>query len=527
MPDTQDLPQVAPIGGTASASGGVVAPADINALVGDLNAKANAPLPDMYSQGTSVTGAHVPTVRPYQPQDDNRTPITGKANDIKHARHENAIAGMSNAIGKFAQDAELKKQDRLKDKIQTVLKAKQNIANAQVVLNDPNASQQQKQMATAVLNANKTSMEGILSEDKDRKALQKAFDVSFVDPEKNKTPEVQTMQKAVKEFKSAGPFNADNPQEHAVAQIASGASSSANSAGSVPSMQPAKPNLPAPAQTPVTKAAATPYADAALKKDLPTIEANPQYAAALKQRETAQAQLAKVLPVLVTKEMDAQVQAAKDGNANARATFTQANDNFRKALDDITKIQGIDMQDKNRLQVEAKRAWATVASASIRANAAIKVAEMGNMTKENIAQLKQQSVQPIDKLIDEATNRMKSYGQRQAQIDLMKDEGQKDQAQKMLNYSMQQDQSLLKEYQDQKAKILGIPTPTETESKPEKGFLETIGDDVMSLFSSNKDDKNAGAKSEQPSSKPAQSDNLLGSDKSDESDNSEDDSDKY
>ena len=91
--------------------------------------------------------------------------------------------------------------------------------------------------------------------------MQKALDISFVDPEKNKTPEVQAYQKAMAEFKEAGPFNADNPAEHAVAQAAKAPqmSDKPNVQGMIP---------PAPNLQPVPKSQ-TPYADKALAKDMP------------------------------------------------------------------------------------------------------------------------------------------------------------------------------------------------------------------------------------------------------------------
>ena len=71
-----------------------------------------------------------------------------------------------------------------------------------------------------VIEANKKQLQTILTDPKKlQKQMLKALDISFVDPEKNKTPEVQAYQKLpMKDFKEAGPFNSDNPAEHEAAQ---------------------------------------------------------------------------------------------------------------------------------------------------------------------------------------------------------------------------------------------------------------------------------------------------------------------
>ena len=93
------------------------------------------------------------------------------------------------------------------------MKAQQQVANAEKVMADPNASDTTRQMAQNILQSNKKKIQDIASDPKDHKQLAKALDISFTDPEKNKTPEVQALQAATKEFKAAGPFTADNPQE--------------------------------------------------------------------------------------------------------------------------------------------------------------------------------------------------------------------------------------------------------------------------------------------------------------------------
>jgi hypothetical protein len=356
--------------------------------------------------------------------------------------------------------------------------------------------------------------------------MAKALDISFVDPEKNKTPEVQAYQQAVKEFQAAGPFKSDNPQEHAVAQAAQGAPS-----GTGQSKQQAQP------QQQAQPKSQTPYADSALSKDSPTIAENPQYNAVLKQKEAAQKQLTTMIPHLIDTESKAQIQAAKDGNAQSLEVLKAANTFRTHAMDNITKLNIADAKDATTLKTTAMRDSATIASASIRAAAAVKVAQTNGLTREQVAQIHTAGATDIDKHINSTEQALKTYGQREADIkssSAMSNE-QKNDALKALDNSRTQDQNKLQALQDIRAKDFpDIPPATQQQPdapKPE-GMLSKIFDLLTYPAGTfdNKEKPNANSNSGS-SSKPADNKsgiNLIGNDESDEAgDDPSEDSDSY
>lgn len=389
---TPTVPQIAPV---QSAAGGLATPQDIGDLLGPIATRANASLPDPYTQGTQVAEPHYHERAPQQTnRPTNTAPITGQVADVKRARRQNAVAGLANTISMAGNAIQEKKNNKLKDQLTDVMKAKQNIVNATAVMQNPASSDTLKQQAQKVLDANKKQLNTILSDPKTTKQMQKALDISFVDPEKNKTPEVQTYQAAMKEFKEAGPFNADNPQEHAVAQAAK-----------APQMTDARqPPLPPPAPNlqPVPKSQ-TPYADKALAKDLPSIEVNPLYAPALKQQQDAQKQLATIVPKLIDAQMKATVQAAKDGNAAARAQFSATVNLIKQSSDIIAKSKLQEGKDKAAMSRTAANNAARLKDTTLRVNAALEIAKNKNLTKEQSDSIKSNSLETLGKEINVAT----------------------------------------------------------------------------------------------------------------------------
>jgi hypothetical protein len=526
MANTPQIPNIPTMAPTQSAAGGVATPSDIGSLMAPIVAAANQPVPDPYTQGVQVAEPHLKQIVPASQYRDNR-PIQGDVQDKNRARRQNSVAGLANMIGNFGQKIQERKQAALKDRLVDVMKYKQNAENAQTVLNDPNASPQAKQMAQKVADANKKQLNDLLSDPKHQKEMAKALDISFVDPDKNKTPEVQAYQQAVKEFKAAGPFTSDNPQEYAVAQAAQGG-------GQAQSKQPVQTQQ---STQPQQQKSQTPYADAALKKDSPTIAQNPQYAAVVQQKQAAQKQLATMIPHLIDTESKAQIQAARDGNAAAREVFKASSDFRAKALDDITKLNIADAKDATTLKTTAMRDAATIASASIRANAAVKVAQVNGLSREQVQNVKQQGATDLDKHINATEQALKTYGQREADIknSTTMSDTQKKQALDALNYSRQQDTNKLKALQDIRAKNFpDIPPPTTEEAPPKagEGILGKIFDMLTYPAGSfdSKEKPNADTKpaaSSEPANKQ-QGINLIGNDESDESGNdSSEDSDSY
>jgi hypothetical protein len=521
------IPKLAP---TESASGGLATGQDIASILAPIQEKATAPLPSPYAQGVQVAEAHQKQIVPYEPVNENHRPLSDQATSLRIARHQNATAGLANMIGKFGQKLQEQKQANLKDKIVDVMKAKQNVANAnQVLSQDPN-----NEMAKKVLEANKKQLNNILSDPKHQKELAKAFDISYVDPEKNKTPEIQAAQAAAKEFKAAGQFNSDNPQEHQVADMASRPPNLPAPKSPQVTQNPmtARPNLPAPTAPNVSKST-TPYADAALAKDMPTISENPQYNLAVQQQQQAQKQMAAMVPKLIEAESKAQLQAVKDDNAGARLQYKSAMDFRTRTMQALAKLQGIDAENATKLKVQASRSASELGAATIRANAITKVAELNGMSKETVAGLKTQGAADLDKKINTVTTTLKSYGQREADIksSSLPEEEKKKQLD-MLDFSRQQDANMLAEYQKLRAeKFPDIPPPQMAQpTKPDgPGLLHRIFTGVANIvtpeFEGKKDANSTGTSGPASSSqadKPTRVD-AVGSDDSDESGNDEDD----
>lgn len=394
VPTTPLLPQIAPV---QSASGGIATPQDIGDLLSPIAARANAPLPDPYTQGTQVAEPHYHERAPQQTnRPTNTAPITGQVADVKRARRQNAVAGLANTISMAGNAIQEKKNNKLKDQLTDVMKAKQNIANATAVMQNPASSDILKQQAQKVLDTNKKQLNTILSDPKTTKQMQKALDISFVDPEKNKTPEVQTYQAAMKEFKEAGPFNADNPQEHAIAEAAKNPQQSMTAKPSTGVIPPA-PNL-----QPVPRSQ-TPYADKALAKDLPSIEANPQYAPAVKAQQDAQKQLATIVPKLIEAEIKAQLQAARDVNSANRVEFTAQANIYRDSQKAIATSKLQSDKDKAAMSRRAAEDATSRFNTLARVNAALKIAENKQLSKEQSDSIKSNSLETLGKEISTAT----------------------------------------------------------------------------------------------------------------------------
>jgi hypothetical protein len=408
-------------------------------------------MPSQYTQGTDQAKPHMPAALPqYEPKSTDNRPMGTTLGDKKRAAIKNDFASMGNALGKAVQGYEQQKQDKLKDQILAVMKAKQQVANANSVLQNPNADQVSKDKANNVLALNTKKINDLMTE-KNAKQMAKAFDISYSDPDKNKTPEVAAGLAAHKEFQAAGPHTADNPQEAAVAKLAQGGQaqpgehvdvqnpksaqqSTANtitpsyggqlapgmlSAGNIDLSK--RPNInnndgshssvfsmsseidgkevmypgvgdgityPARKLTEAEalnqykrtgkslgifkdSASADAYGEklhedqerggatqqysraaAVLAKDMPSIEANPQYAAALKQKEDAQKQYMTLAPAVINNKAKASLAAYTAGNAATRLQY--------KAITDMQRAGFEATQRAQNITAEAKAAMARV-----------------------------------------------------------------------------------------------------------------------------------------------------------------------
>lgn len=148
------------------------------------------------------------------------SPVTGR-----HQANMQGIANLSksvaNVIGEVTQAHDQKKTQALATNIEQLMNAVSSSDQAkQILTQDPNnqAAKDQLQKATNIQNE-------ILGDDKNRKAIEKAYNINFTDPSKNNTPEHAALKQATdsyaKQFQSKLPTQmAPNQQAIARAQTA-------------------------------------------------------------------------------------------------------------------------------------------------------------------------------------------------------------------------------------------------------------------------------------------------------------------
>lgn len=278
---------------------------DIEQLVGQANA-ATMPTAPQYTATTTATVPHV-TQPNYKPmQNDNVQPLSNTRHGEKLAERKSNLREVTNAINSYSNKKEKEKYDRLTQNIQDVVNAQGQIANAQQALqNNPNDA-----AAKEVLEKNKQFLDAKLSDDKIRKEMAKAFDVSFVDPSKNNTPEVKAGQEAMKraaEAQKSG-VNHNTPQEKAVAE----------SLNKTPEQQKQQQQDNQPQQS------KTPYADQFLKSRPEALTQNPLYSQQLAMAQKQQQLMTQyVVPKLLQSVTAQKLQEIKEGGANARATYKE------------------------------------------------------------------------------------------------------------------------------------------------------------------------------------------------------------
>jgi hypothetical protein len=114
------------------------------------------------------------------------TPYAATRHAEKLASMQNTFSGVTNMINSFAN---IKQQEDYKKNVKVitdVTQAWQRASQAQIVLNDPTATPQMKEIAQKSLQENKDQIDAIMSDDKNRSMISKAFNKSFVDTEQNK-----------------------------------------------------------------------------------------------------------------------------------------------------------------------------------------------------------------------------------------------------------------------------------------------------------------------------------------------------
>ena len=217
--EEQTLPTIAPISpGTLDASDKAYAALQ-DSIPPEVKITASP-----YSSGTDPGTPTLPSAKVTPQTDANRRPFNDSVEERRHARNTNTWASVSNTIANFSNKQNADKQAALTSSIATVMKANQQIDNAKQVLASPTSSAQDKQMAQQVIDKNKTVIEGKLTDPKTGKSIQKAFDISPMDPEAQNTPEYKAAQAAHKQVQAAAKqgLNADTPAEKAIQDKVSG-----------------------------------------------------------------------------------------------------------------------------------------------------------------------------------------------------------------------------------------------------------------------------------------------------------------
>jgi hypothetical protein len=145
-----------------------------------------------------------------------------------HGKHQATMQGIANlsksvanVVGQVQQQRDAKKTQELSVNIEHLMGAVQSEDQAkQILQQDPNNQQAKDQLAKA------QAIQGeVLNDDKNRKSIAKAFNINFVDPSKNNTPEHAAMKQATDSY--AKQFQDKLPSQMAPNQAAIAAAKTA------------------------------------------------------------------------------------------------------------------------------------------------------------------------------------------------------------------------------------------------------------------------------------------------------------
>lgn len=171
------------------------------------------PIPDSVIQRaySPVPGAHAATlpsnlttpVPPHQnkPMDDREVVGAGNA---RMRGIKNAFTGAANALGTVMTKEAQIKQNGIRDAATKVIMAQQGIDEAKQALANAHAAGDTEgvQKATQMIQQNQQARDAVFADPKMRKALSKGFDISYTDPESNKTEEHAAVQEALRQAKT-------------------------------------------------------------------------------------------------------------------------------------------------------------------------------------------------------------------------------------------------------------------------------------------------------------------------------------
>lgn len=195
---------------------------------------ATSPVPGSHAQ--AVPSAFTQPIAPHQdrPLDERR--MTGRKGSTIQAVG-NAFTGATNALGNIVTKEAQIKQNGIRDAAQKVIMSQQAIDEAkqahdaaleQAKSGDPDGSlAAQASKMQAVIQQNQQARDAIFADPKMRKALVKGFNISYTDPESNKTEEHAAVQEALKNAKTFAEKKAIMQQQQQRQQEAAGAGAGA------------------------------------------------------------------------------------------------------------------------------------------------------------------------------------------------------------------------------------------------------------------------------------------------------------
>lgn len=209
----------------STAAGGVDIISQLITSANDADAKAAAatraasiPISGGHQQPTAINMPGAGRTYAQQPLDNS--PVYGHHQATMQGLG-NLSKSVANVVGQVQQQRDAKKTQELSVNIEHLMGAVNSADQAkQILTQDPNNQAAKDQLAKA-----EAIQSEVLNDDKNRKSIAKAFNINFVDPSKNNTPEHAAMKQATdsyaKQFQDKLPSNmAPNQAAIAAAKIA-------------------------------------------------------------------------------------------------------------------------------------------------------------------------------------------------------------------------------------------------------------------------------------------------------------------
>lgn len=345
----------------STAAGGVDIISQLITSANDADAKAAAaakaatiPISGGHQQPTAINMPGAGRTYAQQPLDNSQT-------YGKHQATMQGIANLSksvaNVVGQVQQQRDAKKTQELSVNIEHLMGAINSEDQAkQILAQDPNNQQAKDQLAKA------QAIQGeVLNDDKNRKAIAKAFNINFVDPSKNNTPEHAAMKQATdsyaKQFADKLPSNMA-PNQAAIAAAKTAETEAKATHDTVNKIIPAVIAAQSRGDVAQTQAAARQNA-AKMQYDASIYKANQSYMAVIQGANIhvkGMLEAAKMRDdtLLSTAQMRIDVLMGKDGKS------PKAQQEAQKAFDSITKtLNGyqtqINLLEQNRTKADPSR----------------------------------------------------------------------------------------------------------------------------------------------------------------------------